>query len=406
MIKLSNGNVFALPCTSVKSFAIKAEHVQILHPNWNNAMSKIIAKIQQEFSWKEFKISAELDQLVVLAADNQHMKLKTSKGFAQLVVQLPSICTGGELLLGESKHVCPFGKNPDEKSSENIDFDCSYACFYRDYDRDFSQVIHGSRTFLVYNLIWNENVAAPSFKNSLSSHAEEEMRKALKKWKCKETAALYPFGISYKIEDQGSKAFSGVDAQVFTCIKNAANSLDLELYLLSCRKKEIQYCENENYDSDCDYGWDFDESDWDSHENEHKQTWFSLEGKKLNIKGKLNIDTLLDTDLIFLQKNPGEDFWGEIVDKDYNHEKGGGITRTLKFCKNALLICPKKNVFKVLLYNSDFDFSINALKKFDDVVMDSFFSFLKNISATSLRLEDVGRKLFSNQLFLDALKFE
>jgi hypothetical protein len=157
---------------------------------------------------------------------------------------------------------------------------------------------------------------------------------------------------------------------VVSLLEKAARGLDLVFYLISCRKTEKSVYTQYNSESDEDY-YDYDVLDgssWEAidDESEEKQTWFSSNGKKLDFQGRFKMDYLLDEHFMFLRKNPGQEFWPNKEDEDFHHEKGFGLYRTSKFCKDMLLVFPKKNMFKILLYNSDIDFALRSIKKFSD----------------------------------------
>ena len=88
MIQLSDGSIFAIPCISTKSRAYNAQSITIRHPNWNNAIEKVVGRIQEELKCKEFRVSVELDQLVVLAGDIQQFKVQASKGIVLFLFRL------------------------------------------------------------------------------------------------------------------------------------------------------------------------------------------------------------------------------------------------------------------------------------------------------------------------------
>jgi hypothetical protein len=178
VIKLSAGEILAVPRNSSDSQIWKANEIEILHPKWKKSLDVLVDQLKRDLNCSQFNVGVRLDQLVAIGSDEYEYKVDDTSGnvFAVLFVHLPSVFSGGDLLIGDSQEKCKFGSV----------FDCEFACFLVDVKHKFLKVESGSRVFLAYHLLWNENVKAPSAKACLRSQALGHMKSALANWNLNE----------------------------------------------------------------------------------------------------------------------------------------------------------------------------------------------------------------------------
>ena len=76
--------------------------------------------------------------------------------FGTLIVQLPSIFTGGDLVITHNQRRRIF------KNSEDASTQCKFVAHYASCLHELKEITSGSRTALVYSLCWNGNGIQPS----------------------------------------------------------------------------------------------------------------------------------------------------------------------------------------------------------------------------------------------------
>jgi hypothetical protein len=146
--------------------------------------------------------------------------------FATLVIQVPSIYTGGKVRVGDEGEFesnnfvdCDLGQEDAGVADvKGVEFQKSafayyYMCFFQGKQVIQEEIKSGSRIFLYYDLLWNEEkISVPRSVGSLKENALVCMRNALSEWKMKEKMALYPFENLYSdVESADSQTFNSAN---------------------------------------------------------------------------------------------------------------------------------------------------------------------------------------------------
>ena len=174
-----------------------------------------------------------------------HFKKHTEKKkgiFGTLVIQLPSIYTGGELIVYDvngSEYKYDFGQAKG-KSSELF----HYAAHYADIEHEIREITSGYRIFLVYNLCWeNENGHCLN-----TNDAETVSSLASSLSILNESLVPLAFILDHKYTDEsfqnnGIKALKKSDRQRYNLLKNASDQLPedkkLNFYVMSAHLKVV-----------------------------------------------------------------------------------------------------------------------------------------------------------------------
>lgn len=133
-----------------RTWQISADLVHIGGRHWEGSLATIVARCAAGLGVAE-PVSAELYKMLVYDTGSffvGHRDTEKAKGmFATLVIVLPSIYTGGELVVRHrDREVCLDLANQD--SSE-----VSFAAFYADCVHEVRPITDGCRLVIVYNLI-------------------------------------------------------------------------------------------------------------------------------------------------------------------------------------------------------------------------------------------------------------
>src|SRR6202011_1961301 len=133
-----------------RTWQIGADRVWIGGKHWARALEAILARVTEGLGLNE-PIAAELYKLLIYDQGSffvSHRDTEKAPGmFATLVVVLPSVSTGGELVVRHKGREVRLALQCDEPS------EAAFAAFYADCVHEVLPVTEGCRLTLVYNLM-------------------------------------------------------------------------------------------------------------------------------------------------------------------------------------------------------------------------------------------------------------
>ena len=143
------------------------EHFQLTNPKWDDLVGEIVADVQQELGLEASKLSAHLYKLLVYEKGSFFLPHrdgeKLDRMVATLVIGLPSVHSGGELIVSHDgrQHKVAF-------TGARSGHELSYAAFYADCQHEVRPVRSGYRLCLVYNVTLagsrgKKGMGAPSY---------------------------------------------------------------------------------------------------------------------------------------------------------------------------------------------------------------------------------------------------
>ena len=164
-ISLKNFGCISLPVNVIEArelaklmrhdcgFYLNSNELELKNELWAKQLSLFVDKVGKDMDCRD-KLEARLNKMVLYQQGDAVTKHKSEsadkKLFAKLIVQLPSIYTGGELSVYEKSGV-KRGFNLGLKSARAA-FSIHYAAFYSDLEWEMSEVLSGFRLILVYDL--------------------------------------------------------------------------------------------------------------------------------------------------------------------------------------------------------------------------------------------------------------
>ena len=130
---------------------LEPEQISFCNPNFKTSLEGIFSKTKEELKFNNKDIKFNLQKLVLCGKGAQigDRSNSTKEGtFGSLIVQLPSLFTGG------SSHIqhCNERKT-DEFDRPEAQYGIIYAAHFSNCDSQMTPVESGFRTFLVYDLI-------------------------------------------------------------------------------------------------------------------------------------------------------------------------------------------------------------------------------------------------------------
>ena len=244
-------NFETLVDTNVRdSYELQPDQIKIKHKSWNKSLDKLVERVAKELGCVG-KVKASLYKMLLYKQGGhfkKHRDTEKEKGmFGTLIIQLPSIYTGGELMVYDNSGAqfkYDFGQAKG-KSSNLV----HYAAHYADLEHEILEVKSGYRTVLIYNLCWengngtclsiNDAPAVSSLASSLSILNESFVPLAL---------ILDHKYTNESFQTNGIKALKRSDNQRYNLLKNASDKLPedkkLSFYVVSASLKVIDMDKN------------------------------------------------------------------------------------------------------------------------------------------------------------------
>lgn len=217
-----------------RTWQIDAEQVRIHGKHWPATLESIIGKVADGLGVTE-PISAEFYKVLVYDQGSffvGHRDTEKASGmFATLVIVLPSLYAGGELVVrhkGREVRLDLHGDDPAE---------IRFAAFYADCLHEVLPVTEGCRLTLIYNLVRRSpgpRPEPPDYENE-QSHVATLLQSWADGRTCGPEKLIYPLEHAYTQAELGFDTLKGADAAVAGVVAAAAPraGCDLHLALLS-----------------------------------------------------------------------------------------------------------------------------------------------------------------------------
>ena len=217
-----------------RTWQIGADRVHIKGRHWN-AMLEGVVEIASTGLGAGAGVEAELYKLLVYDEGSffvEHRDTEKSPGmFATLIVALPSLHTGGELVIRHREREARLDLRCGDVS------ELAWAAFYADCVHEVLPITSGCRLVLVYNLRRKSRGRLPR----PPSYDKEAvaLERLLRTW-CSETVKpdedqplklVYPLAHAYTPAELSFAALKGADAAAATVLTTAAGDAACELHL-------------------------------------------------------------------------------------------------------------------------------------------------------------------------------
>ena len=234
-----------------RTWQIGADRVHIRGKHWERTLETILARVADGLGVSE-PVAVELYKLLVYDRGSffvGHRDTEKAPGIATLVIVLPSISAGGDLVVPQKGREARLDLRCPEPS------EAAFAAFYADCAHEVLPVTEGCRLTLVYNLVRRGGGALPE---PPDYHGEENRIAALlQSWgagkKSRDGDApdklIYLLEHAYTPAELGFATLKGPDAAAATVFAAAARQSDTELHLALLRVEESGIAEYTGYGS-------------------------------------------------------------------------------------------------------------------------------------------------------------
>ncbi|MGC1955899.1 MAG: 2OG-Fe(II) oxygenase, partial [Gammaproteobacteria bacterium] len=254
-----------------RTWQIDAERVRITGRHWAQTLEAIVTRAAEGLGVTA-PVVAELYKLLVYDQGSffvSHRDTEKAPGmFATLVIVLPSMYTGGELLVRHQDRQVQLDLRCEEPS------DAAFAAFYADCVHEVLPVTSGCRLTLIYNLLRQGRGRLPEPPNYLAE--QTRLANLLRRWSAGKTSAqddqshgklIYPLEHAYTPAELAFDALKGRDAAAAGVVVDAAEQADCDLYLALISIEESGGAEHTGYYPRRWGRWD---SDDEGDENEYE----------------------------------------------------------------------------------------------------------------------------------------
>ncbi len=217
-----------------RTWQIGADRVRIGGRHWDQSLASIVTRCAAGLGLAE-PVTAELYKMLVYDTGSffvEHRDTEKAPGmFATLVIVLPSIHTGGELLVRHrDREVCL------DLASEDAS-EVAFAAFYADCVHEVRPVTEGCRLVLVYNLI-RQGTGQPLEPPAYDTE-EARVTDVLRRWVARQDAPaedaprklIYPLEHVYTPAEIGFGSLKNADAARAAVLVVAAARAQCDLHL-------------------------------------------------------------------------------------------------------------------------------------------------------------------------------
>ena len=236
-----------------RTWQIGADRVRILGKHWARTLETILARVADGLGVSE-PVAAELYKLLVYDKGSffvSHRDTEKAPGmFATLVIVLPSISAGGDLVVRHKGREARLDLSCPDPS------EAAFAAFYADCVHEVLPVTEGSRLTLVYNLV-RRGRGGP-LPEPPDYHGEENRVAALLQAWCASKKSpddhapeklIYLLEHAYTPAELGFATLKGVDAAAAAVLAAAARQSGTELHLALLTVEESGIAEYTGYES-------------------------------------------------------------------------------------------------------------------------------------------------------------
>lgn len=233
-----------------RTWQIGADRVHIKGRHWNEMLEGVVEQAATGLG-AGVGVEAELYKLLIYDEGSfflEHRDTEKSPGmFATLIVALPSLHTGGELVIRHREREARLDLRCADVS------ELAWAAFYADCVHEVLPIVSGCRLVLVYNLRRKGRgrlPRPPSYDKETAA-----LERLLRRW-CEESVRpgedqplklVYPLAHAYTLAELSFAALKGADAAAATVLTTAAGNAACDLHLALLRIEESGAAEYNGY---------------------------------------------------------------------------------------------------------------------------------------------------------------
>ena len=217
-----------------RTWQIGADRVRIAGKHWPDTIKSILVRVAEGLGVAD-PVEAELYKVLIYDQGSffvPHRDTEKAPGmFATLVLALPSVSEGGELIVRHKDREARLDLRCEEES------DIAFAAFYADCVHEVLPVTAGYRLVLVYNLLRRGPGRLPEAPNY--DNEQDSVAALLKEWAeaprspedDEPEKLIYPLEHAYTPAELGFQALKGADAGIAQVVVAAAQRAGCDVHL-------------------------------------------------------------------------------------------------------------------------------------------------------------------------------
>jgi len=341
---------------------LDAQHLEFTNPKWELLINSIVEELRQRLGLEAHKLTAHLYKLLVYEKGSFFLPHrdgeKLDRMVATLVVVLPSVHEGGELIVSHAGHQYEISFAGAASGHE-----LSYAAFYADCEHEVRPLESGYRLCLTYNLVLTKSrgkkgIAAPSYESAV-----EEITALLSEW-CRDPK---PQKLAITLDHRYTRAglipvsLKGVDRSRTEVLFEAAERAGCmaHLALVTLWRLGTAECDYDGYSHGWSnsYHWGSDDEEDEEDEDSRRTSeywmgeildsslsvdhWSDRQGRKLRFGGIPLLESEIVADAALDAGDPSEEDF-----EDYTGNAGMTLERW--YHRAAVVIWPREEHFAVL----------------------------------------------------------
>jgi hypothetical protein len=343
-----------------RTWELDPDQFQLTNPKWEELVEGIVSDVQRELGLEDRKLTAHLYKLLVYEKGGFFLPHrdgeKLDRMVATLVIVLPSVCEGGELIVSHDgwQYEIQF-------AGATSGYELSYAAFYADCQHEVRPLRSGYRLCLTYNVTLaksrsKKGISAPSYGAAVTA-----ISKLLDDWREHEDRQKIAVTLEHRYTQDGLSVdkLKGIDQARAEVLFEAAAQADCVAHLALVTLWQSGAAEG-GYDeysyrggyrgyhrSDVEDEDDYDEtgSDYEMGEiYDHSLSanhWSDNNGKKVRL-GEIRLD---EEEIV--SEAPLDD--GDPNSEDFEGFTGNaGMTLERWYHRAAIVIWPREKHFAVL----------------------------------------------------------
>ena len=235
-----------------KTWQIDAARLHFAGRHWQRSLDAIVATVSAGLGVSD-PVTAQLYKLLIYDTGSffvEHRDTEKSPGmFATLVIVLPSVYAGGELLIRHREREVRLPLACEDPS------DAAFVAFYADCVHEVLPVVSGTRLALIYNLIRTGNAEAVT----LPQYQDEQAALAamLSDWAAAVDGGrtdvpeklVYPLEHAYSQAELGFPSLKNADAAAAKVLAAAAELAGCDIHLAQVAIEESGSAEYDGYQS-------------------------------------------------------------------------------------------------------------------------------------------------------------
>ncbi len=343
-----------------QSWELDPDKFQLTNPEWEELVEDIVANVQRELGLEDCKLTAHLYKLLVYEKGGFFLPHrdgeKLDRMVATLVIVLPSVCEGGELVLSHDgwQYEIQF-------TGAASGYELSYAAFYADCQHEVRPLRSGYRLCLTYNVTLAKSRCEKGIKAPSYGTTTVAISKLLDDWRKEEDRQMIAVILNHRYTQANLSmdTLKGVDRARAEVLFEAAEQADCVAHLALVTLWQSGEAEG-GYDaysyrggyrryhrSDFEGEDDFDETGDDYEMGEiydyslSANHWSDYQGKKVAL-GEIRLD---EDDIV--SEAPLD--YGDPDSEDFEGFTGNaGMTLERWYHRAAIVIWPRDKHFAVL----------------------------------------------------------